>query len=298
MKARLSCVVALATGLVSASFAVAVANAAEADDLCGKAAWFDGEGLTASGETSDAGALTAAHANLPFGTRVEVDNLDNGRSVVVRINDRGSFARGRVILVSRAAAEDLGMIHDGTADVRLTVLDDDGSQVGTCGDAGSIAHAPRARPRPVLDEDAASEPRARPRPALHEEAASTPRGDEFGGYNPTEQGSAPSDPGPILEDAPAGEILADRFDVAFQAESWQEAELGKVLAAVAPRIAVTRRQVPVRTATTQRVKRKPGRVGLSPAVMAYLWSTELSMPHLARFERFWTAPNRLSQLTR
>lgn len=272
-----------------------VANAA--DDLCGKAAWFDGGGgLTASGETSDADTLTAAHANLPFGTKVEVDNLANGRSVVVRINDRASFARGRVILVSRAAAEELGMINHGTADVRLTVLEDDGSRVGACGDAERIADAPIARPRPAIDE-AALAPRARPRPALAEDAASEPRGDEFGGYDPTEQGSAPSDPEPIAEDAPAEEVLA-RFDVAFQPESWQEAELGKVLAAVAPRIAVTRRQAPPVTGTTRRVKSRPVRGRLSPTLIAYLWSTELSMPHLARFERFWTPPSRLTQLTR
>jgi len=297
VKARLSCVLALASGLVSASSAVVAAKATD-DDLCGRAAWFDGSGgLTASGETSDADTLTAAHANLPFGTKVEVDNLANGRSVVVRINDRASFGRGRVILVSRAAAEELGMIHDGTANVRLTVLDDGGSRVGACGDGDGIAHAPRARPRPGLDEDAASAPRTSPRPALIAKAAPEPRGDEFGGYNPTEQGSAPLDPDPIAEDAGADEVLA-RFDIAFQPESWQEAELGKVLAALAPRIAETERQASALNATTRRVKSSPGRVGLSPALIAYLWSTELSVPHLARFERFWSAPSQLTQLTR
>jgi len=67
--------------------------------------------------------LAAAHRSLPFGTHVKVDNLGNGRSVVVRINDRGPFVRGRVIDLTRVAAEQLDMLHTGTASVRLTVVD-------------------------------------------------------------------------------------------------------------------------------------------------------------------------------
>ena len=67
--------------------------------------------------------LAAAHRSLPFGTHVRVENLKNGRSVVVRINDRGPFVRGRVIDVTRGAAEQLDMIHTGTTSVRLTVVD-------------------------------------------------------------------------------------------------------------------------------------------------------------------------------
>jgi rare lipoprotein A len=78
---------------------------------------------TASGERMNANALAAAHRTLPFGTRVRVDNLRNGRSVVVRINDRGPFVGGRVIDVTRGAAEQLGMIRSGTARVRVTVVD-------------------------------------------------------------------------------------------------------------------------------------------------------------------------------
>jgi rare lipoprotein A len=77
---------------------------------------------TASGETFDMEELTAAHRTLPFGTRVKVTNLDNGRSVVVRINDRGPFVKKRIIDVSHAAAQQLKMIHRGTARVRLEVL--------------------------------------------------------------------------------------------------------------------------------------------------------------------------------
>ncbi|HET7497152.1 MAG TPA: septal ring lytic transglycosylase RlpA family protein [Candidatus Eisenbacteria bacterium] len=77
---------------------------------------------TASGERFDAGRLTAAHRTLPFGTRVRVTNLDNGRKVVVTVTDRGPFRRHRVIDVSRRAAEDLGFLREGTARVRLEVL--------------------------------------------------------------------------------------------------------------------------------------------------------------------------------
>lgn len=77
---------------------------------------------TASGERFDPSDLTAAHRTLPFGTRVRVTNLDNGRSVVVRVNDRGPYARGRILDVSVAAARALDMLHRGTARVRLEIL--------------------------------------------------------------------------------------------------------------------------------------------------------------------------------
>ena len=66
-------------------------------------------GRTASGEPASPGALTAAHRTLPFGTRVRVTNRNNGRSVVVRINDRGPFVRGRIIDLTPAAARALGI---------------------------------------------------------------------------------------------------------------------------------------------------------------------------------------------
>jgi rare lipoprotein A len=79
--------------------------------------------LTASGERYDMHALTAAHRTLPFGSRVRVTNLDNDRSVVVRINDRGPHVEGRVIDLSYAAARELQFIKQGTTRVRLEVLD-------------------------------------------------------------------------------------------------------------------------------------------------------------------------------
>jgi rare lipoprotein A len=89
----------------------------------GRASWYDIASRTASGEAMDGDDLTAAHRTLPFGSKVRVANLANGRSVVVRINDRGPFTAGRVIDVSRAAAEKLGMIRSGVARVSVTPVD-------------------------------------------------------------------------------------------------------------------------------------------------------------------------------
>ncbi|MGI2907968.1 septal ring lytic transglycosylase RlpA family protein [Tolypothrix sp. VBCCA 56010] len=84
---------------------------------------YDGSGnRTASGQRFNPEKLTAAHRHLPFGTRVRVTNTRNGRSVVVRINDRGPFIRGRVIDLSVAAARVLGMMGSGVAPVRIEVL--------------------------------------------------------------------------------------------------------------------------------------------------------------------------------
>jgi rare lipoprotein A len=78
---------------------------------------------TASGEAFDENALTAAHRSLPFGTRLEVTNLGNDRSVVVRVNDRGPFVWGRIVDLSLAAAKALGMSKDGVTRVRLRSLE-------------------------------------------------------------------------------------------------------------------------------------------------------------------------------
>lgn len=79
---------------------------------------------TASGERFDQHALTAAHRSLPFGSRVLVTNLRNEQSVVVRINDRGPYARSRIIDLSKAAAERLGMLRAGVVPVRVQQLAD------------------------------------------------------------------------------------------------------------------------------------------------------------------------------
>ena len=96
-------------------------NATKADQV-GSASWYALTSTTASGEQMDPSAMTAAHPSLPFGTKVLVENLSNGSSVVVRINDRGPFVAGRIIDVSKAAASTLGMIGSGVANVRVSAL--------------------------------------------------------------------------------------------------------------------------------------------------------------------------------
>jgi rare lipoprotein A len=91
----------------------------------GLASWYGGSDdgrPTASGETYNMYAMTAAHRTLPFGTMVRVHDLDNGRSVDVRINDRGPFVSGRVIDLSYAAAQDIDLVGPGTAHVQLEIL--------------------------------------------------------------------------------------------------------------------------------------------------------------------------------
>jgi len=91
----------------------------------GKASWYGGRlhgRKTASGERFNKDAMTAAHRTLPFGSRVRVTNLANGRTVVVRINDRGPFGRGRIIDLSEAAARALQMIRSGVVRVVVEVL--------------------------------------------------------------------------------------------------------------------------------------------------------------------------------
>ena len=77
---------------------------------------------TASGEKFNTHELTAAHPTLPFGTRLRVTNVASGQSVTVRVNDRGPYVRGRVVDVSYAAAETLGMVGGGVAKVKLDVV--------------------------------------------------------------------------------------------------------------------------------------------------------------------------------
>ncbi len=92
----------------------------------GVASWYGGKfhgRKTANGEIYDMNEVTAAHKSLPFGTIVNVQNLDNGKTVKVRINDRGPFIKDRIIDLSKKAAEAIGMMHSGTANVRITVDD-------------------------------------------------------------------------------------------------------------------------------------------------------------------------------
>lgn len=95
-------------------------------DLDGIASWYGGKFVgrqTANGEIFDTTKLTAAHKTLPFNTIVEVKNLDNNKTIEVRINDRGPFIDGRVIDLSKKAAEKIDMLNSGTAKVSLKIKD-------------------------------------------------------------------------------------------------------------------------------------------------------------------------------
>ena len=93
-----------------------------AKSTTGMASYYKSGKQTANGERFNPNGLTAAHRTLPFGTKVRVTNLRNGKSVVVRINDRGPFIRGRVIDLSLGAASFVGMTKSGVAKVTYSIL--------------------------------------------------------------------------------------------------------------------------------------------------------------------------------
>jgi rare lipoprotein A len=112
----------------------------------GTASWY-GPGFhgrqTASGEIYDQNAMTAAHRTLPLGTVARVTNTDNGRSVVVLINDRGPYIRGRVIDVSKGVARRLGMIDDGLVKVQIEILRGPETRIAKGdGDSRAVAAVP------------------------------------------------------------------------------------------------------------------------------------------------------------
>lgn len=91
----------------------------------GKASWYGPKyhgRMTACGEIFDMNKVSAAHKKLPLGSVVKVTNLKNGKSIVVRINDRGPYVRGRIIDLSLAAARKLDMVEDGVAKVRVELI--------------------------------------------------------------------------------------------------------------------------------------------------------------------------------
>lgn len=107
--------------LAIACFALPATHAFAADH-CGRASWYALHSKTASGERMVPSRLTAAHRRFSFGTRLKVINERNGRSVVVRINDRGPFVHGRVLDLSRGAARKLGFVNAGVAKVCYQVV--------------------------------------------------------------------------------------------------------------------------------------------------------------------------------
>jgi rare lipoprotein A len=138
-------------------------------DETGIASWY-GEDFhgkyTANGEIFDLNALTAAHRTLPMPSIVQITNLDNGRSMALRVNDRGPYARGRIVDVSRRAAQLLGFEAQGTAKVRVKILVPESLQVAALAgrNGGDIVakasdDVPQSAPRePVLTEPLAAAP--------------------------------------------------------------------------------------------------------------------------------------------
>lgn len=112
------------TGLFFAlllSFVVVSNSQAHAFKQCGKASWYAGPtNKTANGERLRHNANTAAHKSLPFGTKVRVTNRRNGKSLIVRINDRGPFIHGRIIDLTKGGASRLGFINTGVTNVCIT----------------------------------------------------------------------------------------------------------------------------------------------------------------------------------
>jgi rare lipoprotein A len=107
----------LVMGLAIAGATLSTGNALA---QCGSASWYALTSKTASGERMNPAAMTAAHRTLPFGTKLRVTNKKNGKSVIVRINDRGPFIKGRVIDLSKAAAQQLGFISRGHTSICMT----------------------------------------------------------------------------------------------------------------------------------------------------------------------------------
>ena len=108
---------AYAAGTMLAAGVIVLATAGMASAQCGRASWYALYSKTASGERMNPSAMTAAHRSLPFGTKIAVTNKNNGKTVVVRVNDRGPFIKGRVLDLSKAAAQKLGFVGAGHAPV-------------------------------------------------------------------------------------------------------------------------------------------------------------------------------------
>ncbi len=100
----------------------AILTAGTAEASTGYASYYKMGRVTASGEKFHPQGLTAAHRRLPFGTKLKVTNLRNGLSVIVRVNDRGPFIRGRVLDLSWGAAKVIGMVGKGVAKISFVVI--------------------------------------------------------------------------------------------------------------------------------------------------------------------------------
>ncbi|MCB1440391.1 MAG: septal ring lytic transglycosylase RlpA family protein [Nitratireductor sp.] len=112
----------LLAGTLLIGSGIQVSSQAFAASDCGGASWYALRSRTASGEMMNPSEMTAAHRSLRFGTKVKVTNRHNGRSVVVRINDRGPFIKGRIIDLSKGAAGKLGFVGAGKTSVCIQIV--------------------------------------------------------------------------------------------------------------------------------------------------------------------------------
>lgn len=119
-----SLMIVACANLAMPASAAALKSARSHHAMIGQASYYTDPQPTASGERFDPRRFTAAHRTLPFGTRVVVTNLQTNRHVIVRINDRGPYIRGRIVDLSYAAAREIGMTQAGTAAVRITFADE------------------------------------------------------------------------------------------------------------------------------------------------------------------------------
>ena len=115
-------------------------------DVLGYASWYGAESghQTANGERFQAKWVTAAHKTLPLPSYVAVTNLDSGKTILVRVNDRGPFARGRILDLSRGAAEELGILRSGIAPVRVRIVHPSKK------DRERLMHGKEASPQPYV----------------------------------------------------------------------------------------------------------------------------------------------------
>ena len=145
----------------------------------GIASWYGGDfhgKLTANGEVFDANDITAAHRTLPMPCFVRGTNLDNGRSLVVRVNDRGPFAHGRIIDVSRRAGQLLGIDEKGTAKVRVEIMAEESRALALRLRSGDKTEAPEpaAAPRAVVQAEVLPPPGSRAQPKAVTKAVPPP----------------------------------------------------------------------------------------------------------------------------
>lgn len=158
--------------------------------------------VTANGEVYDENDMTAAHRTLPMPSLVRVTNLDNGRSIIVRINDRGPYANNRVIDVSRRGAQLLGYEKTGTAKLRVQILADESRQIA--------AAARRGTPAPILAETDGQAPKSAPRSKI--EVAGLPGSGPSAPLPPVAKGVGVVGTAEILPPATvAGAVVDGRF---------------------------------------------------------------------------------------